>query len=51
MFLLVEVFEVCDLVGCDTELLLQSLTQRTVETYREQVKTDLSSFEVSDAHL
>ncbi|KAK2150781.1 hypothetical protein LSH36_389g00009 [Paralvinella palmiformis] len=40
-----EVFEVCDLVGCDTELLLQSLTQRTVETYREQVKTDLSSFE------
>ena len=42
-----EVYEICDLLGCDIDLLLQSLTQRTVETYREQVKTDLSSMEVS----
>ena len=37
-----EVYEVCELVGCDSELLLRALTQRTVETLHENVKTDLS---------
>ena len=41
-----EVYEVCDLLGCDNDTLVRSLTQRTVKTTLEHVRTDLSSIEV-----
>lgn len=44
--LFVEVYEVGELLGCDSDTLLRSLTQRTVKASLEQVKTDLSSTEV-----
>ena len=40
-------YEVTDLLGCESDTLLKALTQRSVETLREMVKTDLSSTEVS----
>jgi myosin-1 len=44
-----EVYEVCDLLRCDSESLINALTQRTVETSGERVKTDLSSIEATYA--
>ena len=50
-----EVYEVCSLLGCDNELLLRALSQRTIETggsqlsLIERVKTDLSSTEATYA--
>ena len=41
-----EVYEVCDLLECDVGTLINALTQRTVETSGERVKTDLGSTEV-----
>ena len=41
-----EIFEVCDLLQCDTGLLVSALKQRTVDTGGEKVRTDLSASEV-----
>jgi len=37
---------VSDLIGCDNKNLLNALTQRTVTTAGDRVKTDLSSIDV-----
>jgi len=44
-----EVYEVCDLLQCDSDSLVRALTQRTVETSGERVETDLSSTEATYA--
>ena len=45
-----EVYEVCELLGCeDNNTLVRSLTQRTVKTSLEHVRTDLSSTEATYA--
>lgn len=49
MWFFPEVFEVCDLLGCDIDSMLRALTQRTVKTQSEHVKTDLSSTEATYA--
>ena len=49
--LLSEIFEVCDLLQCDTRLLVSALKQRTVDTGGEKVRTDLSASEVSQIKM
>ena len=50
-----EVYEVCALLGCDSDILMRALSQRTIETggstlsIHERVKTDLSSTEATYA--
>ncbi len=36
----------CDLLSCDTRVLVSALKQRTVDTGGEKVRTDLSAAEV-----
>ena len=48
LLFLVEIYEVCDLLQCDTRLLVSALKQRTVDTGGEKVRTDLSASEVKD---
>ena len=48
LLFLVEIYEVCDLLQCDTRLLVSALKQRTVDTGGEKVHTDLSASEVKD---
>ena len=46
LFYFAEVYEVCELLLCEPEILLNALTQRTVETAGDRVTTDLSHTEV-----
>ena len=40
-----ELLDVCDLVACNAQTLLDALTSRTVNAMKEAVKTDLSATE------
>lgn len=41
-----EVDEVCDLIGCGKSTMVGALTQRTVSTATDNVRTDLSCTDV-----
>ena len=46
-----ELLDVCDLVACNAQTLLDALTSRTVNAMKEAVKTDLSTTEVRKTRM